>query len=97
MTTTMTIADLQARFSEALEQVAAGDRVTITRNGEPVAVIVRPESLRSARTEAAFATSARLEHLLADARTKPLPPAGGLSSARADELVREIRGDRGMR
>ncbi|MGH3814617.1 MAG: type II toxin-antitoxin system Phd/YefM family antitoxin [Pseudonocardiaceae bacterium] len=32
-----------------LDRVAQGDEITITRHGQPVAVVVRPEALRTRR------------------------------------------------
>ena len=36
------------------ERVAAGEEITLTRHGEPVAVLVRPDSLRRRRAAAAY-------------------------------------------
>ena len=37
-----TVAEAKARLSEILNRVEAGERVTITRRGAPVATVVRP-------------------------------------------------------
>ena len=41
----ISLADAEGRLSEIIEQAQAGDEVTITRDGKPVAVVrgVRPE------------------------------------------------------
>jgi antitoxin YefM len=45
---TLPLADVKNRLSEVVEKVASQhDRVTITRNGRPVAVLVSPEDLES--------------------------------------------------
>lgn len=44
----MPLAEIKNRLSEFVERVASQhDRVTITRNGRPVAVLVSPEDLES--------------------------------------------------
>ena len=45
----MTVSEAQAGLHDLLERVAAGDEVTITRHGQPVAVVVRPDALRVRR------------------------------------------------
>jgi prevent-host-death family protein len=70
--------------------VADGDEVTITRHGQPVAVVVRPDALRTRRAEATIRQAHQLGDLLSAARREPLAPAG-LSAERAEELVRALR------
>ncbi len=40
------VAEAKARFSELIERVAKGKRITITRRGRPVLVLVAPEQAR---------------------------------------------------
>jgi prevent-host-death family protein len=40
---TVQLRDAKARFSSLVEDAIAGDRVTMTRNGTPVAVLVSAE------------------------------------------------------
>lgn len=48
MTETLSLATVKARFSELVDRVARQqDRVVVTRNGEPAAVLVSPEDLES--------------------------------------------------
>lgn len=45
---TLPLAEIKNRLSEFVERVASQhDRVTITRNGRPVAVLVSPDDLES--------------------------------------------------
>jgi prevent-host-death family protein len=45
---TLPLADVKNRLSEVVERVASQhDRVTITRNGRPAAVLVSPDDLES--------------------------------------------------
>ncbi|GEM_PF-989432 len=39
----MTISEARAELPEVLNRVAAGEEITITRHGRPVAVVVRPD------------------------------------------------------
>jgi antitoxin YefM len=46
MSETLPLADVKARFSEVVERVATThDRVVVTRNGRPAAVLVSPDEL----------------------------------------------------
>ena len=46
MSETLPLADVKARFSEVVDRVATThDRVIVTRNGRPVAVLVSPDEL----------------------------------------------------
>lgn len=48
MPETLSLAAVKARFSEIVDRVTRQqDRVVVTRNGEPVAVLVSPEDLES--------------------------------------------------
>jgi prevent-host-death family protein len=94
--TTMTASQARAALPELLDRVIAGDEVTITRHGLPVAVVVRPDALRRRRADVALATAAKVRDLLAAARRTSLT-ASGLSEARAEELIAEISGSRDRR
>jgi antitoxin (DNA-binding transcriptional repressor) of toxin-antitoxin stability system len=49
----MTVSEARAILPEVLARVAAGEEITITRYGSPVAVVVRPDIVwRQAGTEA---------------------------------------------
>jgi antitoxin YefM len=46
MSETLPLADVKARFSEVVDRVATThDRVVVTRNGRPAAVLVSPDEL----------------------------------------------------
>ena len=83
-------------FDAALTPIAAGDEVTITRHGKPVAVVVRPDALRSRRADAALASAEKLRALLATGRRTSLT-AAGLTEARAEELIAEVNASRERR
>lgn len=93
----MTISEARAVLPELLTRVDSGEEVTITRHGRPVAVLVRPDSLRSRRASRAVADAERVHRLLSAARSAELPAGGGLDALWAEELIREIRAGRDAR
>jgi prevent-host-death family protein len=90
----MTVTQARAAIHELLERVSLGEEVTITRHGQPVAVVVRPDVLRSRRADEALASAAALGEALASARRAPFPPRARLSSDRAEELIAAVRDGR---
>ncbi len=95
--TQITATDARSSLPDLLDRVARGEEVTITRHGRPVAVVVRPDVLRSRRGDAAFAAADEIRGLLATGRTTSLDSADGLDEARADALVAEVRAGRSRR
>lgn len=97
MSTTISASDARAALPHLLDRVEAGDEVTITRHGQPVAVLIRLDALRVRRADEALAAAARIREALADARRRPLLGSGGLSNARAEELVADVEAGRSRR
>jgi prevent-host-death family protein len=95
--TAMTVSEARAALPELLTRVEDGEEVTITRHGRPVAVLVRPDALRSRRAQAALADAERIHELLTEAAAATLPEGPGLTAQRAAELVGEIRAGRAAR
>ncbi len=89
----LSVSEARARLPEVLDRVAMGDEVTITRHGQPVAVVVRPDALRTRRAEGAIRRARQVGDLLSAAGQQSLGLAG-VSSERADELVRAVRDSR---
>jgi prevent-host-death family protein len=89
----MTLTEARANLPSLLDRVAAGEEITVTRHGQAVAVMVRPDRLRARRAEEAYATAARIHQMIEDSRGKPLSDAR-LAPGRAEELIAEIRADR---
>lgn len=90
---TLTISEARASLPELVSRVQGGEEVTITRHGWPVAVLVRPDVLRS-RAEVIIEQSGRLHQLLTDAAAGELPESEGISASRAMELIAAIRAGR---
>ena len=91
---TMTVSQARAALHEILDRVAAGEEVTITRHGKPAAVVVRPDSLGTRRADRALAAAERVREGLVEGRSRPLDAAPGISEARAEELLADLRASR---
>jgi len=95
--TTMTISEARAALPEVLDRVDRGEEITITRHGRPVAVVVRPDALRSRRAARALRAAEQTRSRLAAGRRSGLSRAAGITVDRAEELVSAIRTDRDVR
>lgn len=93
----MTVSQARAVLPQILDRVVAGEEITITRHGKPVAVVVRPDSLRARRADAAFAAAAAVHEVLDRSRRTPLAVRPTLSPARAETLVAQTRQARASR
>jgi antitoxin (DNA-binding transcriptional repressor) of toxin-antitoxin stability system len=94
--TTMSATQARAALPEILDRVGAGEEVAITRHGEVVAVVVRPDALRVRRADTALAAAERLRDVLERARASRLDDAS-LTMAQADELLADLRAARAAR
>lgn len=92
----MTVSEARAELPRILDRVGAGEEVILTRHGEPVAVVIRPDALRSRRADEALDTAERLRGALELSKSRRLP-APALSEDRAKALVAEIRRGRSRR
>ena len=92
----MTVSEARASLPELLTRVEAGEEVTITRHGRPVAVLVRPDVLRP-RAQVVIEQAARLHETLMAARDEELSIDPGLDPEWAEELINEIRAGRDSR
>jgi antitoxin (DNA-binding transcriptional repressor) of toxin-antitoxin stability system len=94
---TVSVSNARAQLPNLLERVRAGEEITLTRHGEPVAVLLRPDVLRTRRDGASALAAERIRDALAAAKAKPLPTTAGLTMERAAELVGEISAARAAR
>lgn len=92
----MTLSQARTYLPHLVDVVQAGEDVTITRHGQPVAVIVRPDTLTRRRGSSVWDQAERIGRQLEQYRAEPLS-AGHLSSHRADDLVRSMRDERDQR
>lgn len=93
----MTVSEARAHLPELLDRVEAGHEVTITRHGKRVAVVVRPDRLRTRRADRALAAAESVGKLLERGRTTDLAEAPAVRSERVDELVEHVRAGRAGR
>jgi antitoxin (DNA-binding transcriptional repressor) of toxin-antitoxin stability system len=91
----MSASEARAALPDLLSRVEGGEEVTITRHGRPVAVLVHPDALHGRRAHAALDGAEAIHQLLAAASAPP--EKTGLTEARAEELIAEIRAGRDTR
>jgi prevent-host-death family protein len=94
---TMSVSQARAALPEVLDRVIAGEEVTITRHGEAVAVVVRPDAVRARRADQALADAERLRDLLHRSRAARLDEAPAVSSDRAEQMVADVAATRAAR
>lgn len=93
----MSVSQARAALPEILDRVLAGEEVTITRHGDAVAVIVRPDALHARRADRALGDAERLRELMERGREVPLADAPSISVDRAERLVAEVASARSAR
>jgi antitoxin (DNA-binding transcriptional repressor) of toxin-antitoxin stability system len=93
----ISVSNARATLPELLDLVLAGEEVTNTRHGRPVAVLVRPDVLAVRRADNALGQAERLRELIESAHAVPLEDTPSISTSRAGELSAEVAGDRGPR
>lgn len=71
--------------------------MTITLHGHAVAVVLRPDAVRTRRADRALGDAERLREMLARARFTQLSEAPTLSAGLADELVAGVAASRAAR
>lgn len=94
---TFTASEARAALPAILDRVEAGEELTITRHGRPVAVVMRPDAVRARRMEAVLPTARWVRAALEEARSARELPRVGLSVERAEELVAHVRRGRSGR
>jgi prevent-host-death family protein len=97
MSNKMTVSEARAALPRILQRVLAGEEITITRHGEAVAVVVRPDTLRTRRAGERLREADQLRDVLGDGRRATLHPRPALTEQRADELVADVRAARAGR
>ncbi len=93
----MSATEARAALPEILDRVLEGEEVTITRHGEAVAVVVRPDTIRVRRADRALADAERLRDLLDRGRASRLADAPDMTVERAEQLVAEVAAARSAR
>ena len=93
---TLTVSEARAHLRSLLERVKDGEEIVLTQYGQAVAVLIHPSRLRDRRASAVLDAAARRLEELRAARRHP-DRGQGLSAARAEELVTEVRAARDRR
>lgn len=89
MSETLPLAEIKARLSEIVDRVESEhDRITLTRNGRPAAVLISPEDLEALEDSLELLADPRARREIDRAR-KEIAQGKGLS---ADELVERYLG-----
>jgi prevent-host-death family protein len=94
---TMTVSEARAKLPELLTRVSGGEEITITRHGLPIAILVSPDAWNHRPGAAVLAEAGQVRDMLTAARATPLPTESGLTEARAEELVADVRAGREAR
>jgi prevent-host-death family protein len=94
---TITVSKARAALPQILQRVLAGEEVTITRHGEPVAVVVRPDTLRVRRASERLSDADRVRDLIASSRQAKLQARPTLSEHQADALLADVQAARSKR
>jgi prevent-host-death family protein len=90
----MTVSKARAALPQILQRVLAGEEVTITRHGEPVAVVVRPDTLRVRRASERLSEADRLHDLIASTRQAKLRVRPTLNERQANALLADVQAAR---
>ncbi len=90
MSREMSVSEARGSLPEIIELIAGGGEVTLTRHGRPVAVVVRPDRLRSRRADAALEEAAGIGELLRTARRNPMRPTPALTQRQGAALLAEV-------
>lgn len=92
----LSVSEARAQLPEVLDRVTAGEEITITRHGVPVAVLLRPDAVRARRAQPVMDEARAIDGLLAAARKRALAPAT-VPASRADAMVDAARAARDRR
>jgi len=97
MSSTMTVSEARAALPQILERVLAGEEVTITRHGQPVAVVVRPDTLRSRRVTDRMRAPDQVRDLIVSGGRQKLQARPSLTVREADALLADVQSARSKR
>ena len=94
MSQALTVTQARATLPGLLDRVDAGEEITITRHGRAVAVVVRPDRLKTRRNATLLTEAEAIGDLLDAGRRTPISATKGLTVESAERLVDEVRRDR---
>ncbi len=88
--TAVSVSEARATLPDIVDRVQAGEEVTLTRHGVPVAVLVNPATLRTRRTTTTFQLATELGRLMDEARRQPLATTTSVDTDTAERWVAEL-------
>ena len=94
---TVSVSAARAILPDLLDRVLAGEEVTLTRHGQAIAVIVRPDALRVRRAGGILAAATRLQELIDRGGSMPLATIPTMSADRAEALLADVSASRSAR
>jgi prevent-host-death family protein len=99
MSATISVSEARATLPDMVDRVQAGEEITITRHGVPVAVLVSPGALRPRRATTAFELASRIGAELEAALQRPLRAASDstVSTSTVERWVAELGAERRSR
>lgn len=90
----LTVSEARALLPQIVNRVLAGEEITLTRHGQPVAVVIRPDRLRSRRADAALARATELHEAISSGRGRPI---GTISAGTAKDVLQSVQRSRASR
>lgn len=93
----MTVSEARAALPRILELVIDGDEVALTRHGETVAIIVRPDVLRTRRASPALDAVGVISAVLDRGRASRLDSGPSLNRDQAAAMAADVRTSRSQR
>jgi prevent-host-death family protein len=92
----ISVTEARAVLADLVARVLDGEEITLTRHGEPVAMLVRPRPAWAERAPDIYEGAERLRKELEAARHRPISDRG-ISNDEAERWVRELRAERDSR
>jgi len=96
MSRTISVSEARSNLSQIVDLIGTGEEVILTRHGQDVAVIVRPDTLRARRTDDVDAVAHEISQLL-NPTAVPLSEAAMLSPQRGEALLEDLSAGRSAR
>jgi antitoxin (DNA-binding transcriptional repressor) of toxin-antitoxin stability system len=93
MAMSISVTEARAVLADLVGRVLDGEEITLTRHGEPVAMLVRPRPAWAHRAPDIYEGAEKLREELEAARHRPISDRG-LRKGEADKRVRELRAER---
>lgn len=90
----VTVSKARSLLPQIVQRVLAGEEITLTRHGQPVAVVLRPDRLRARRAQTALSRAAEVHEAITTGRTRPL---ASISPLTADSALRDVKRSRASR